>query len=196
MPTEIRQAKGRPVAPTPRPIIPRWVIVAAGGLMLFTIVVAGVSHRAGLYHVSTPPTTALATRDLLFFDQHGGGVLVTDAKTGKRVAMIEPTTGGFMRGIMRGLVREHRLNDQAAGTAFRLTHWADGRLTIADPTTGESFDLEAFGSTNELAFARLLDDAPQAATPAIDKTADQAAADRAPAHATAVTPNDAGATTR
>ena len=171
MPTEIRGPAGPPpTAPAQRPIIPRGVIIGAGLLMLFTIIVAGVSHRAGTYHVSTPPTTAVASRDLLFADQRGGGVLVTDAGTGKRVALIEPTTGGFMRGIMRGLVREHRLKEQAAGTAFRLTHWADGRLSIADPTTGESFDLEAFGSTNELAFAKLLDnDDTQGSVPAADK---------------------------
>ncbi len=171
MPTEIRGPAG-PRAPAPRPIIPRGVIIGAGLLMLFTVIVAGVSHRAGTYHITTPPTTAVASRDLLFADQHDGGVLVTDATNGKRVALIEPTTGGFMRGIMRGLVREHRLKEQAAGTAFRLTHWADGRLSIADPTTGESFDLEAFGSTNELAFARLLDDdETKAGAPAADKAA-------------------------
>ncbi len=159
MPTEITRPVGaRSPEPAPRPIIPRGVIIGAGLLMIFTIIVAALSHRAGIYHVTTPPTTAVASRDLFFADQHNGGVLVTDAKTGKRVAMIEPTTGGFLRGIMRGLVREHRLNDQPVGTAFRLTHWADGRLSIADPTTGESFDLEAFGSTNELAFAKLLEE--------------------------------------
>lgn len=159
MPTEIsRPVEAQSSAPAPRPIIPKGVIIGAGLLMLFTIVVAAVSHRAGIYHVTTPPTTAVASRDLFFADQHDGGVLVTDAKTGKRVAMIEPTTGGFLRGIMRGLVREHRLNDLPSGTAFRLTHWADGRLSIADPANGESFDLEAFGSTNELAFAKLLEE--------------------------------------
>ena len=182
MPTEIRPA--RPAVPPPRPIIPRGVIVGAGVLMLFTIIVAGVSHRAGYYHVTTPPTTAVASRDLLFADQRDGGVLVTDATSGKRVALVEPTTGGFMRGIMRGLVREHRLKEQATGTAFRLTHWADGRLSIADPTTGESFDLEAFGSTNELAFAKLLDDDE---TPAGARKAGKAA--NAPS-------KDTGATTR
>ncbi len=159
MPTEIGKPAGAAfTTPAQPPIIPRGMIIAAGVMMVLTIVVAAVSHRAGIYHVITPPTTVVASRDLLFADQRDGGVLVTDAKTGQRVTLVEPTTGGFLRGIMRGLVREHRLNEQAAGTAFRLTHWADGRLSIADPTTGESFDLEAFGPTNEAAFAKLLED--------------------------------------
>ena len=142
-------------APT-RPIIPPSVVVAAGLLMLFTIVVAGVSRYTGAYHIAMPPSAVVASRDLLFADQRDGGVLVTDATTGARVALVEPKTGGFLRGIMRGLVREHRLNDQVAGSAFRLTRWADGRLSIADPATGESFVLGAFGPTNEAAFSVLL----------------------------------------
>lgn len=165
MPTDIRRPVVPPVAAASvqRPIIPKGVIVGAGLLMLLTIGVAGVSHRAGTYHVTMPPTTAVSSRDLLFADQRDGGVLVTDADTGAKVATVEPKTGGFIRGIMRGLVRGHRLNEQAVGTAFRLTQWADGRLSIADPSTGESFDLEAFGSTNEASFAKFLDDGQQAA---------------------------------
>ena len=175
MPTEIRSPVVPPSAlvTAQRPIIPKGVIVGAGLLMLLTIGIAGVSHHAGTYHIAMPPTTAVATRDLYFTDQHDGGVRVTDAATGAEVATVEPKTGGFIRGIMRGLVREHRLNDKAAGTPFRLTHWADGRLSIADPSTGESFDLEAFGSTNEKAFARFLDEGAETAVPAGHQAANE-----------------------
>ena len=47
--------------------------------------------------------------------------------------------------------------------SFRLTAWRDGRLTLDDPTTGSRLDLEAFGTTNEGAFARLL--SPRSAQP-------------------------------
>lgn len=167
MPTEIRTkvppAPRPPARPTERPVIPPYVVAAAGVLMLFTIVVAGIARYTGSYHVTMPPASPVATRDLLFADQRDGGVLVTDAKTGAHVATVEPKTGGFLRGIMRGLVREHRLNDLAAGAPFRLTRWSDGRLSIADPATKESFDLEAFGATNEAAFAAFLDGPAEAA---------------------------------
>ncbi len=165
MPTELRKPQvspSAPGAPVQKPIIPRGMIVGAGLVMLFTIAVAGLSRHYHAYHVDMGPTSAVESRDLLFADQRDGGVLVTDAKTGQRVALVKPTTGGFLRGIMRGLVREHKLNDLATGTPFRLTQWADGRLSIADPSTKESFDLEAFGSTNEQAFASLLRDDPRA----------------------------------
>ena len=166
MPTDTRKPpvpSSAPRAPVEKPIIPTGVVIGAGVLMLFTIAIAGLSRHYHTYHVDMGPTTAVESRDLLFADQRDGGVLITDAKTGQRVELVKPTTGGFLRGIMRGLVREHKLNDLAAGTPFRLTQWADGRLSISDPSTKESFDLEAFGSTNEQAFANLLRDKPQAA---------------------------------
>ncbi len=43
---------------------------------------------------------------------------------------------------------------------FHLTRWSDGRLTIDDTATGQLIELEAFGHTNEDAFARLLDLSP------------------------------------
>ncbi|MBC7781542.1 MAG: photosynthetic complex assembly protein PuhC, partial [Proteobacteria bacterium] len=33
---------------------------------------------------------------------------------------------------------------------------ADGRLTLADPATGQRIDLESFGPTNAAVFARLI----------------------------------------
>ena len=141
--------------------IPKAVLIAAGGLLVFTMVVAGTARITGNNHVILPQTQVVASRDLTFTDQGDGGIEIADAVTGRHVTTVVPTTGGFLRGIMRGLVREHRLNDLAPGSAFRLTRWADGRLSIEDPTTHERFELEAFGPTNEAVFARLLVDVRQ-----------------------------------
>ena len=155
-------AAGQPARRSAEIAVPRGVLVAAGILILFTIALAGTARMTGRSHVVMPPTTAVASRDLTFTDRADGGIGITDATTGRPVTVVAPTTGGFLRGIMRGLVREHRLNELAAGSAFRLTRWADGRLSIADPQTGERIELAAFGPTNEAAFARLLDGVPAA----------------------------------
>ena len=42
---------------------------------------------------------------------------------------------------MRSLVRERYLKAQDSQTPFQLIRWADGRLTIDDPTTGRRIDL-------------------------------------------------------
>lgn len=147
MTTETRQA-----------IFPRGIVTGAAALLLFTTAVAATARLTVGAHVAMPPTHPVAMRELSFADMPDGGIAITDAVTGRLVSHVAPQTGGFLRGIMRGLVRGHRLWEKAPGTAFRLTRWADGRLSIEDPATRESFELEAFGSTNEKVFARLLDE--------------------------------------
>lgn len=136
---------------------PKGVLMGIGALMLFSIGVAATTRFSHQNHVTMPPTTALQTRDLAFRDLADGGIDITDANTGALITTVQPKTGGFVRGIMRGLIREHRLWDKPSGTSFCLTRWADGRLSIEDPATHESFELEAFGTTNEKVFAAFLE---------------------------------------
>jgi putative photosynthetic complex assembly protein len=137
-------------------VFPKGVIMGMGALMLFSIVIAGSARLTNHNHVVMPPTYPIATRDLSFKDLVNGGVDVTDSNTGALIATVAPQTGGFLRGIMRGLIRDHRLQAKAPNSSFHLTQWADGRLSLEDPATHESFELEAFGSTNKEVFARFL----------------------------------------
>ena len=57
---------------------------------------------------------------------------------------------------MRGLVRDRKRQDLGAEAPFRLTRWADGRLSLQDEATGRSIDLGAFGPTNAAVFAHLM----------------------------------------
>ena len=80
---------------------------------------------------------------------------------GAFVATVPPETNGFLRTLLAGLVRERRREDMGGpATPFRITRWADGRLTVDDTATGRLIELEAFGHTNADAFARLLDLSP------------------------------------
>ncbi len=135
---------------------PHPVLLMAGALMLFTIGTAAVAKHAGYDRIALPPASAVSVRDLTFADLADGGVSVTDAGTGRLVTLVRPTTGGFLRGVLRGLVRDHHKVDDATGYSFRLTRWSDNRLSLEDPTTHESIELESFGSTNEQVFADLL----------------------------------------
>ena len=99
----------------------------------------------------------MASRDLLFRDLPDGGVAVFDAKdTSATIEIVAPATNGFLRATMRGLARQRLRQDADKETPFRLTEWADGRLTLEDPTTGRRVEMEAFGITNEQVFADLL----------------------------------------
>lgn len=109
-----------------------------------------------------PPAASVArTTDLVMQDHPDGSITVIQAGTGLVVDTLAPATNGFLRALLQGLVRERRREDVGSpATPFRLTRWSDGRLTIDDIATGRLIELEAFGTTNEAAFARLLDLSP------------------------------------
>jgi putative photosynthetic complex assembly protein len=141
----------RGFAPFPRP-----ALVAAGVLVAGTIVLAAAGRITGAAN-SDPTAPMVASRDLLFEDRPNGAVAVFDASDPRApIAMVAPETNGFLRATMRGLARQRLRQDASRAVPFRLTEWADGRLTLEDPTTGRKVEMEAFGITNEEAFARLL----------------------------------------
>jgi putative photosynthetic complex assembly protein len=99
----------------------------------------------------------VASRELLFRDQPNGAVVVYDASDiSAPIEIVAPATNGFLRATMRGLARQRIRQDSDREVPFRLTGWADGRLTLEDPTTGRKVEMEAFGITNEEVFAHLL----------------------------------------
>ena len=139
-----------------KPPFPRGILIAAGATIALSIATAAVGRLTGAAD-SRPTAAAVASRDLLFQDEPNGGVAVFDARnTSKPIEIVAPETNGFLRATMRGLARQRIRQDADRDVPFRLTGWADGRLTLEDPTTGRKVEMEAFGITNEEAFARLL----------------------------------------
>lgn len=96
-------------------------------------------------------------RQFRFADRADGALVVTDA-TNNTVAMIlEPgSNSGFIRGTMRGLMRERMLHEVDRKGPVTITQWADGALTLTDPSTGRIIELGSFGNTNRAAYAALL----------------------------------------
>jgi putative photosynthetic complex assembly protein len=136
-----------------RVVIPLPVLIGAGLAVAVSIVVAAI----GGSHTKPPPSRLLESRTLSFTDAADGAVLVTDATTGAPVARLAPGTNGFVRGTLRALAHEDGHAAHAAAMhPFVLSSFADGRLTLDDPTDGQRLDLEAFGSLNTAAFAALL----------------------------------------
>lgn len=140
---------------------PRGPLVGAG-VLVGCALLAAVAGRMGAADRGPPPSVPVAARELRFEDRTDGSIAVLDAG-GAPVSVAAPGTNGFMRATLRGLARERKRRDLGAETPFRLTAWADGRLTLDDPATGRRLELVAFGPTNEAVFARLLtkgEDAP------------------------------------
>ena len=99
----------------------------------------------------------VAAREFRFADRPDGALIATDAKTGDVALVLEPgSNSGFIRGVMRSMMRERSLHNTAPDGPVTVTQWADGALTLNDPSTGRVIELGSFGATNRASFAQLL----------------------------------------
>ena len=140
----------------PSTSFPRGALLGAAALMTLAIVAAGTARLTGIGTSHVPEGTPVESRDLRFADRTDGAVVISEAGTGRVVDVASPGTNGFLRSTMRGLARDRKRQDLGAEAPFRLTRWADGRLSLEDEATGRSIDLGAFGATNAAVFAHLM----------------------------------------
>ena len=143
---------------------PSWVLGVAGGLVGITLlVVFGVRFgvlpaRPTAPEIRTQTHVAVVkSADFVFADRADGALIANDAATGKPALVLEPgSNSGFIRGVMRGLMRERMLRGASRYGAVTVTQWSDGALTLKDISTGRIIELGSFGHTNRAAFAQLL----------------------------------------
>jgi putative photosynthetic complex assembly protein len=138
-------------------MLPRKALYALMALVVFSLVAVSLARLAGVSPRQAPVSAVSATIDLRFADRADGAVVVTDARDGSEVAVLPPESNGFVRGVLRSLVRERRASGLGEDAAFSLARHADGRLTLVDPDTGRVIELNSFGPSNEGAFAVLLE---------------------------------------
>ena len=133
------------------PLVPLLLALA------FVVAVGIFARTSGVVGDSRDPEAQLVeSRDLQFLDRDDGAVVVIDYLDGDTVEVVDPGTGGFVRGVMRGMARERRSKKVGTEPPYRLALWSDGRLTLDDPATGRWVELAAFGADNVSAFARML----------------------------------------
>jgi putative photosynthetic complex assembly protein len=136
---------------------PRGVLIGAGTLLAFTLIMAGIARHSGYYKRDLPVSAPVESRMLRFEDRSDGAVTVLDTQENRLIAVLAPGTNGFARGVMRGLARFRKRGEIGDTPSFKLTHWSDGRVSLEDPTTNRTIELDAFGETNVGVFAKLLD---------------------------------------
>ena len=135
---------------------PKAPLIAAFLLVGASLLVVG-GTRLGL--MSAPAMTQEArvaevarTGDLRFYDLPDGAVRVVAEGEADRV--IPVASGGFVRGVLRSLVRDRRAQELGAKLIVR---------TVEDMATGRVLNLNAFGPTNRLDFVNLIAPVGQAA---------------------------------
>jgi putative photosynthetic complex assembly protein len=136
--------------------LPRGALLGAGFLVISALLMVGVARLTGYGPAKPPASAVVETYDLRFEDRADGAVLIYSDATNRLVDTLQPGTNGFVRGVLRGLARERRAESIGPTAPFRLTRWADGRLSLDDPSTSRHVDLEVFGPTNAGAFADIL----------------------------------------
>jgi putative photosynthetic complex assembly protein len=146
-------------AATPQ-AFPRLPLIGGIGLICLALMAAIVGRATGM-GAEQPVSTPISQRSLRFEDGPAGSVLVYDAGVyptdkGAKVLKVETGQNGFLRGTLRGFDRTRHAAGVGEDAPFQLTAWADGRLTLVDPSTGRHTDLEAFGPTNLAVFAHFL----------------------------------------
>jgi putative photosynthetic complex assembly protein len=138
--------------------VPRPVLVAAGLLILATIVLAWAARLTGAGRtVLPPPDSGAYTREIAFRSDSAGALKVEDVGSQQVIAAFQAGEGGFVRGSLRALRYEReRRGLPFEGAPYRLVEWRNGRLTLDDPETGYHIELNAFGPQNVAAYRSLL----------------------------------------
>lgn len=135
--------------------IPRPVLLAAGALVAFTLLLTA-GARLTRPAVPAPRPTPVETIEVRFEDRSDGSIAMLDPASGRELTRVPPASNGFIRGVLRGLFRERKLEALGRAGTFRIERGTDGRLSLEDLATHRRIDLSAFGVDNTAAFARLL----------------------------------------
>lgn len=133
--------------------VPRSVIAAAAVLMAATIGLAALG-RARVAPEAEPTDSHV---ELRFEDRASGEVAVLDHRTGREVLVVPAESGGFVRGVLRGVYRTRHLESVGQEPPLRLGYRADGELVLSDPETGHQVELRSFGHTNHESFVAILE---------------------------------------
>lgn len=138
------------------PGLPRPVIIGAIALIALSVAAAGLGLEARRTARPDAAPGVAEIRAILFVDREDGGVEVIEAGQAAPLAVLAPGTNGFVRGALRGLVRERKRRLVGPEEPFHLVRRTDGRLVLEDRATSASIDLGAFGPSNLEPFVSLM----------------------------------------
>lgn len=136
---------------------PKPALKVAVGMIIVTFVLAILATQFGIGKAEDVYENPIVQRALIFEDAADGGIVVKDGETGEVALALPSGTNGFIRGALRAMADRRRRAEQPYDKPFMLTAWADGRVTIEDPLTGERIAVSSFGPTQVKSFVALLD---------------------------------------
>jgi putative photosynthetic complex assembly protein len=140
---------------TPADTFPRWFLAGAAAVILFAVLAATLASVTGrgATRVGEPPAAGMV--ELRFVAQPDSTMLAQSVADGRTLAILPADGSGFIRGVVRSLLRQRMLSGQNVNLPFHLIERKDGRYSLVDPATRTRMELDGFGPTNSDAFARL-----------------------------------------
>jgi putative photosynthetic complex assembly protein len=147
-------------AANPTIAVPKGPLYMAAGIAAVAFFLAATSSWFGWFKDNLPPSPVVESRAYTFVDAIDGGILVYDAQGDRLVSRLGPDSFGFLRGSLRALARHRMLAGVGSEVPFFLLRYADGRLVLADSSTGEEVVFTSFGETQVGEFVRLFNPPP------------------------------------
>lgn len=135
--------------------VPKPILYAAGAMMLATLFLAGLAQTTGIGKMRVPEAKPIHRAEVRFETRGPGELVMLDGSGENVITEVAPGEQGFVGGVLRSLERSRKLDGLPADGPYVLTRWEDGRLSLADPSTGEEIQLIGFGDVNLASFARL-----------------------------------------
>lgn len=135
-------------------MIPKGLLLAMGLLALLGVALAAYSSLTGGPRAGVPVAAEALRERLLILE--GNSAQAVKVRTADGALLIDLPHGGFVTVVQNAVATARHRHGVDQSLPVRLVEYANHRLVLEDPATGESFELYAFGSDNKAAFERLL----------------------------------------
>lgn len=136
--------------------MPKPILYGAAGLALLSLGLTTAHTQFGFGAGIHGPGAVLVARSLAFADTDAGGIHIIDMADQSLVEAIGPEEQPFIRSLVRLLAKERISLGGTKQDPFELTLREGGYLSLHDPITGRTVELNAFGIDSIKAFSRLL----------------------------------------
>lgn len=146
----------QPLAHARAETAPRPVLLAVVGMIGLALAGTVLFRLTSVPPQPVPAEPLSDSLSLLFRDAEDGSVLALDAQTSRLLRRYAPGSGGFTRGMLRGLSRQRGARGLDLAEPYVLGRRADGRLVLRDPMLEVDIVLDAFGTSNRSVFEALI----------------------------------------
>jgi len=135
---------------------PKPALYAGAAMVVLSLALVTTARLTGYKENVDPGGTPVATRDVVFKTSGNGVVAIEDTRSGERLGEFPTETNRFVKVVMSSLKHERAGVEPGDETPFRIVRWDDGRISVADPVSGRSIELAAFGRNQVKTFENLL----------------------------------------